>query len=59
MTLATIKKLDQQNRLHIPTKYLQLCGIDENSEVLVKVICNKDSSEIRIQRLDDQWIKSE
>lgn len=59
MTLATIKKLDQKNRLHIPTKYLQLCGIDENSEVLVKVVCDKDNGEIRIQRLDERWTKSE
>lgn len=59
MTLATIKKLDQKNRLHIPTKYLRLCGIDENSEVLVKVIYDKDSGEIRIQRSDEQWTKSE
>lgn len=59
MTLATIKKLDQKNRLHIPTKYLQLCGIAENSEVLVKVVRNERSYEIHVQKLDEQWTKSE
>lgn len=33
--LTTIKKLDQKNRLHIPAKYLELVGIEENSEVLI------------------------
>ena len=33
--LATLRKLDQKNRVHIPTKYLHLVGIEEGSEITI------------------------
>lgn len=37
MILATVKKLDQKNRTHIPIGYMKLVGIKENSNVVVTV----------------------
>lgn len=37
MVLATIKKLDQKNRTHIPRGYLKLVGIEENGNVVITV----------------------
>ena len=48
--LTTIKKLDQKNRLHIPAKYLELVGIEENSEVLIT--CDSRQRAVFLSALD-------
>lgn len=51
MTLAEIKQLDQKNRLHINTQYLDFCDIRENSKVLVSV--NTSTKTITIKPINE------
>ena len=46
MWLSDITKLDQKNRAHIPSTYLRLIGIEDNSYVQVMVDTERKCIEI-------------
>lgn len=51
MWLSDITKLDQKNRTHIPSTYLRLIGIKDNSYVQVTV--DTERKRIEIIPIDD------
>lgn len=51
MRLSDITKLDQNNRTHIPSTYLRLIGIKDNS--YVQVIVDTERKHIEIVPIDD------
>lgn len=51
MWLSDIMKLDQKNRTHIPSTYLRLIGIKDNS--YVQVMVDTERKRIEIIPIDD------
>lgn len=51
MWLSDITKLDQKNRTHIPSTYLHLIGIKDNS--YVQVMVDTERKRIEIIPIDD------
>lgn len=51
MKLSDVTKLDQKNRTHIPSTYLHLIGIEDNS--YVQVIVDTERKRIEIIPIDD------
>lgn len=49
MILAEIKQLDQKNRVHIPTNYLDICDIPINGNIVISV--NTRTQKIEIQAI--------
>ena len=51
MWLSDITKLDQKNRTHIPSTYLHLIGIEDNS--YVQIMVDTERKRIEIIPIDD------
>lgn len=51
MWLSDITKLDQKNRTHIPSTYLRLIGIKDNS--YVQIMVDTERKRIEIIPIDD------
>lgn len=51
MWLSNIMKLDQKNRTHIPSTYLRLIGIEDNS--YVQIMVDTERKRIEIIPIDD------
>ena len=51
MKLTTIKNIDKQNRLVLPRKYVELLGIDENTDLFIEIETEKKEITIKLVRL--------